>query len=170
MQSHTGAPFDCSTCSDCTRKRRHPFEAPEGRVHFFLPIFPSGEQDRSAEGGGSSPRDFSARRPSGRSEAKRLDALLRFVKSSSKMGWTYPCTAVPDCPFLPMRHRVRCHFSLAGDRLRLLTPSQASPWFVTGRPPQAEVYERVPFQGWSVENSPGAKHRLVSSLPADYLG
>src|ERR1700746_2216814 len=85
------------------------------------------------------------------------------------MGWTYPCTAVPGCPFLPMRHRVRCRFSCAGDRLRLMTPSEASPWFVTGRPPRTEVYERVPFQGWSVENSPGAKHRLVSTLQPAHL-
>jgi hypothetical protein len=103
--------------------------------------------------------------------AKRrgLTRLLRSVKSSPKMGWTYPCTAVPGCPFLPMRHRVRCRFSCAGDRLRLMTPSEASPWFVTGRPPRTEVYERVPFQGWSVENSPGAKHRLVSTLQPAHL-
>jgi len=103
--------------------------------------------------------------------AKRrgLMRLPRSVKLPREMWRNYPCVASRRLLSWLRRYRVRCRFSLAGDGLRLLTPSQASPWFVTGRPPRTEVYERVPFQGWSIENSPGAKHRLVSPLQPAHL-
>ena len=102
---------------------------------------------------------------------ERLDAApaLRTIVAEKWDGPTH-VRPVPGCPFLLMLHRVRCRFSFAGDRLRLLTPSEASPWFVTGRRPRTEVYERVPFQGWSVKNSSGAKRRKRATADEELDG
>ena len=69
------------------RKRRHRFEIFRREVHFFT-HFSWWTQDRSGEGDGSSPRVFLARRPSGPSEAERLDAApaLRTIVTEE---WAY---------------------------------------------------------------------------------
>jgi hypothetical protein len=102
-------------------------KSPRGQVHFF-PFFLA-ETRQEGRGRRVKPARFLSAPPSGRSEAERLDAAaaLRTIVAENGIPPTHALRVL-----LLTLPRVPGRFSFLGDRLRLLTPFERSPWSVTG--------------------------------------